>query len=374
MGRWLALILAGYLSGCTTTRFLTQAAAGQWRLNRRAVDIETLEKDPRTPPETRDRLRQLELVKAYGETHGLLMHENYRTYIDLKRPYVVWFVNASHPLAFLPVTFSFPVVGGFPGLSWFDEVRAIEFKQWLAEKGWDVNIRGVSAFSTGGWFDDPVLSSMFYDHPASVGLFANTILHESLHATVLISDQQVFNESLASFVADTMTPDFMRRAYSDRPELGRIYDETRQQSKRFINKLVLAFQQLNWVYLSELPDDVKLAFKTRVIDALMAEIPFQERPNNATLIGFQLYQEGTEAFEELFAACRRSWPSFIEAVDSLRPEHFDGPQSMNIGPPVRLLTAAGCRALPEPPTEQRESKQLRQRRSRNAATSSPARE
>lgn len=372
MVRWLALLLAASLCGCTTARFLTQAAAGQWRLNRRAVDIETLEKDPATPPETRDRLRQLELVKAYGEAHGLLMHENYETYIDLKRPYVVWFVNASHPLAFLPVTFSFPVVGGFPGLSWFDESRAIEFKQWLAEKGWDVNIRGVTAFSTGGWFDDPVLSSMFYDHPASVGLFANTILHESLHATVLISDQQVFNESLASFVADTMTPDFMRRAYPDRPELARVYDETRRQSKRFVNKLVLAFQQLNWVYLSDIPDDVKLGFKTQVIDGLMAEIPFQERPNNATLIGFQLYQEGTEAFEELFATCGRSWPTFIEAVDSLRPEHFDGPQTMNIGQPVRLLTAAGCKPLPEPFVPGSQSKQWRLRGARAPIEYQPA--
>lgn len=370
MGRWFAWMLVLNLSSCTTARFLTQAAAGQWRLNREAVDIDELNADPNTPPTTRERLRQLRLVKAYGETHGLLMHENYRTYIDLKRPYVVWFVNASHPLAFLPVTFSFPVVGGFPGLSWFDETRAVEFKNWLSEYGWDVNIRGVSAFSTGGWFEDPVLSSMFYDHPASVGLFANTILHESLHATVLIPNQQVFNESLASFVADTMTPDFLRQAYPEQPELLQVYEETRRTSKGMVNKLVLAFQQLNWVYLSDIPEPDKLAFKERVIDGLMEEIPFQERPNNATLIGFQLYQEGTREFEELYAACRGSWPAFIRAADSLRAEHFDDVQTMNIGQPVRLLTAAQCQPLPARSETRGRSKQLSLRRERDARAKS----
>ncbi len=365
MGRWFAMMLVLSLTSCTTARFLTQAAAGQWRLNRQAVDIDQLDADPKTSPETRERMRQLRLVKAYGETHSLLMHENYRSYIDLKRPYVVWFVNASHPLAFLPVTFSFPVVGGFPGLSWFDESRAVEFKTWLSEYGWDVNMRGVSAFSTGGWFEDPVLSTMFYDHPASVGLFANTILHESLHATVLIPNQQVFNESLASFVADTMTPDFLRRAYPEKPELLEVYVETRRTTKAMVNKLVLAFQQLNWVYLSDVPEPEKLAFKERVIDGLMAEIPFLERPNNATLIGFQLYQEGTKEFEELYAACRGSWSDFIRAVDSLRAEHFDDAQTLNIGQPVRLLTAARCQPLPNPTTSQGQSKQLGLRRERD---------
>lgn len=371
MRRCLGLALLLGLTSCTTARFLTQAAAGQWRLNRQAVAIEKLQADPATSQQTRERLRQLTLVKTYGETHGLSMHENYRTYVDLERPYVVWFVNASHPLAFLPVTFQFPIVGGFPGLSWFDESRAIEFKNWLSEQGWDVNMRGVTAFSTGGWFRDPVLSTMFYDHPASVGYFANTILHESVHATVLIPDQQVFNESLASFVADTMTPDFLRQAYPEQPELLRVYEEARQNGKRMIAKLVLAYQQLNWVYLSEVPEQEKLAFKNRIIDGLMEEIPFQERPNNATLIGFQLYQEGGQEFEELFKACENSWPRFIRAVDSLHAEHFGEPQTMNIGQPVRLLTDARCQPLPKPTTRQTGSKQLALRRARDNAGPRP---
>lgn len=357
MRHWVGLVLSLGLCSCTTARFLTQAAAGQWRLNRTAVSIEELESSQTTPKATRERLEQLARVKRYGLEHGLLMHENYRSYIDLHRPYVVWFVNASHPLAFLPLTFNFPIVGSFPGLSWFDESRAVEFKDWVASYGWDVNMRGVTAFSTGGWFEDPVLSSMFYDHPASVGLFANTILHESLHATVLVSDQQYFNESLASFVADTMTPNFLKQAYPTKPELLEVYEETRRTSKELIRKLVWTFQQLNLVYQSPMEDWAKLYIKENVIDQLVEEIPFQERPNNATLIGFQLYQEGTAEFLELYATCDHSWHRFIRAVDSLQPEHFDEPQTLNIGHTVRQLTAAQCKPLP-PTRRQPKSKQL----------------
>lgn len=366
MGRWLALGLILISTSCTTARFLTQAAAGQWRLNRQAVPIERLEADPTTSDETKSRLAQLALVKTYGEKHGLLMHANYRSYIDLDRPYVVWFVNASHPMAFLPLTFNFPIVGSFPGLSWFDESRAVEFKEWLGSYGWDVSMRGVTAFSTGGWFEDPVLSSMFYDHPASVGLFANTILHESLHATVLVPDQQYFNESLASFVADTMTPDFLRRAYPDQPELVEKYDEARQTSKAIINKLVWTFQQLNLVYQSPIEDYAKLAIKENVIDQLLKEIPFQDRPNNAMLIGFQLYQEGTAEFQELFEACGKSWPVFIRAIDSLDSEHFDESQTMHVGQTVKRLTLAQCKPLPSTVDPRSRSKQVELRHQRQS--------
>jgi predicted aminopeptidase len=285
-----------YTSSCTVSRFLTQAAAGQWHLNRRSQPIDELLAQPTTSAEIRARLGQLEFVKAYGSRHGLLMHKNYRDYIQLDQPYVVWFVNGSHPLAFLPLTFSFPIVGSFPGLSWFDEQRAIEFKERLETRGWDVNLRGVTAFSTGGWFRDPVLSSMYFDHPAQIGYFANTILHESVHATVLVPDQQYFNESLASFVADTMTPPFLAEAYKNSPETRAAYEETRKTGEYIIERLLTTFKELDTVYQSERSDEAKLAAKTKIIDDLMTEIPFPVRPNNATLIGFQLYQEGTKEF------------------------------------------------------------------------------
>lgn len=370
VGCGIALLLA---TSCTISRFLTQAAAGQWQLNRRSVPIGELLADPTTSAEVRARLTQLEHIKKYGVRQGLLMHKNYRDYIQLDQPYVVWFVNGSHPLAFLPLTFTFPIVGSFPGISWFDEQRAIDFKQQLEAGGWDVNIRGVTAFSTGGWFRDPVLSTMFFDHPAQVGYFANTILHESVHATVLVPDQQYFNESLASFIADTMTPSFLAETYENSPETLSAYEETRQGGDYVVQRLLTTFKELDAVYKSERPDEAKLAAKSEIIDRLMAEIPFPVRPNNATLIGFQLYQEGTREFEQLYAACGQRWQAFLEAVDSLRPDHFDAPQTMNIGPTVQLLSARKCKPFPRFAAHRMQTKQQRLRDHRRRALAQPTR-
>jgi predicted aminopeptidase len=369
----LCCLVLAFATSCTVSQFLTQAAAGQWKLNRRSQPIEELLAKPTTSAEVRARLSQLEYVKAYGSRHGLLMHKNYQDYVQLEQPYVVWFVNGSHPLAFLPLTFTFPIVGSFPGLGWFDEQRAIEFKTTLEEGGWDVNIRGVTAFSTGGWFRDPVLSTMYFDHPAQVGYFANTILHESVHATVLVPDQQYFNESLAAFVADTMTPSFLREAYAATPETLAAYEETRQTGEYIVARLLQTFKQLDAAYQSERSDEAKLAYKTKVIDELMAEIPFPVRPNNATLIGFQLYQEGTQEFEELFTACDHNWSRFLAAVDSLRADHFEEPQTMNIGATVRGLSVRACRPFPKLLTHHMQSKQQRQRDHRRRALAQPTR-
>src|SRR5690606_5007973 len=100
-------------------------------------------------------------IKAYALENGLAISDNYDEFVALNRPYVVWFVNASHPLAFYPKTFWFPVVGSFPGLGWFDERTARRHAASLQREGWDVSVRGVRAFSTGGWFGDPIVSSMF---------------------------------------------------------------------------------------------------------------------------------------------------------------------------------------------------------------------
>ena len=308
-------------------------------------------------------------VKAFGKQRGLEMHSNYESFVDLGRRYVVWFVNASHPLAFYPLTFSFPVVGSFPGLSWFDEERARSFAQRLEQAGWDVHVRGVTAFSTGGWFKDPILSSMFYDHPAKIGLLANTILHESVHATVLITNQQYFNESLASFVAEAMTPHYLEQHYGpDSDELTR-YLEAMETGKATTKLLVDAYNALNIVYASQLEESVKRSEKQRIIEYLMSKIPFEQRPNNATLIGFQLYQEGNEEFAQLLRACEGDWHRFLAATHSLPADLFPTEQSNQIAGAIEALTRRGCEPFEpaRPPVWQ--SKQLRRQRARQGAQS-----
>ena len=331
------------LSGCTTLRFVAQAAAGQWELASAARPIPEVIADPSTPELTRELLSDVENVRRFAWQNGLKVSGNYTEYVQLDREYPVWFVNASHPLAFRAKIFSFPIVGSFPGLAWFDKRSAQRFRDKLIGQGWDVNMRGVSAFSTGGWFDDPIVWSMLSESPGALASLANTVLHESLHATILIKDQQYYNESLASFVGDTMTGQYLQRRSGEKmPAELKAYLAGKRFGQERAKQLNAVHQRLDAVYTSALTDDEKRAQKTQIIDELVRELRLLQRPNNATLIGFKLYHVGRDDFSELYAACGYNWRRFFSAAASLSSEAFGQPQRAEFGPVVDALRQQGC--------------------------------
>lgn len=331
------------LTGCTTLHFVTQAAAGQWELAGAARPIPEVIEDPETPELTRSLLSDVESVRRFAWQNGLNVAGNYEKYVELDREFPIWFVNASHPLAFRARTFSFPIVGSFPGLAWFDKADAEKFRDALAAQGLDVNMRGVSAFSTGGWFDDPIVWSMLSSAPGALASLVNTVLHESLHATVLIKDQQYYNESLAAFVGDTMAAHYLQQRSGEKmPTELRAYLHGRRLGQQRAKRLNEVHQELDAVYTSRLSDAEKHEKKRQIIDRLMQEMRLVQRPNNATLIGFKLYHVGRDDFSELFAACGYSWRRFLTAAASLSPEDFGPPQLAEFGPVVAALRERGC--------------------------------
>jgi predicted aminopeptidase len=335
--------LSAPLAGCSTVRYVAQAAAGQWELAAAARPIPEVIEDPATPPLTRRLLSEVESVRRFAWQNGLEVAGNYEQYVQLDREYPIWFVNASHPLAFRARIFSFPIVGSFPGLAWFDKKNAERFRDSLAAQGLDVNMRGVSAFSTGGWFDDPIVWSMLSDAPGALASLANTVLHESLHATVLIKDQQYYNESLAAFVGDTMAAHYLQqRSGEQMPAELRAYFEGRRLGQARAKRLNEVHQELDAVYNSSISDAEKYEKKRQIIDRLVAEYRLVNRPNNATLIGFKLYHVGRDDFSELFAACGYSWRRFLAAAGSLESEDFGEPQRAEFGPVVIALRERGC--------------------------------
>jgi len=371
------VILAGLLSalaGCSTLGYVAQAAAGQWELAAAARPIPEVIDDPKTSPLTRSLLSDIESVRRFAWQNGLNVAGNYEKYVELEREYPIWFVNASHPLAFRARIFSFPIVGSFPGLAWFDKEDAERFRDSLGEKGFDVNMRGVSAFSTGGWFDDPIVWSMLSDTPGALASLVNTVLHESLHATVLIKDQQYYNESLAAFVGDTMAAHYLQqRSGEQMPAELRAYLEGRLMGQQRAKRLNEFYQELDAVYTSSIPDAEKYEKKRQIIDRLVQEMRFVKRPNNATLIGFRLYHVGKDDFSDLFAACGNSWRRFLAAASSLKTEDFGETQRAEFGPVVAALRERGCPTEVRPlvpfsiPERRWRSKQRRRQESLNAA-------
>lgn len=344
--------LSSGLLGCSGIVYVTQAAAGQFDLWNRATDIDEVLADPSLPQGTRLLLLEVAHIKAFAAQRGLRMRGNYEQYVaasaDSSREFVVWFVNASAPLAFEPKLFSFPIVGSFPGLSWFSQRAAEEFADHLRAENWDVNVRGVRAYSTGGWFDDPILWTMFADGANALGYLSNLILHESVHATVLVKGQQYFNESLASFVADSLTPIYLARRYGSESEVVANYRLASERFERKMKLLLSAYTELDSLFQSSSTDAQKLRLKRQIYARLARDVEAEAELNNATLIGVQLYRVGTPEFQWLLDSCGRDWPRFMAAVSSLRTEHFGVEQQPDFAPVIAALASGGCQPLPNP--------------------------
>lgn len=296
----LALLLC---SGCLMTRYLAQAGHGQLELLGKARPISEVVKDPDTPARTAMLLSEIPAIKAYGRGYGLSIRRNYNTYVSLGRPAAVWFVGAADPLQFKPLQWCFPIVGCFAGLGWFDEDEAVKQKLDLEAKGYDAIVRPAGAYSTGGWFPDPVLSSMLGGGDDAFPELANVILHESVHATVLVPDQPFFNESFASYIADVLTDHWIIERFGrGSPEelawtLGQAVHLPRTA------RMLETYKQLKKVYESKLPRETKLAQKAKIIDELVDDLRIRRRPNNASLTEARVYNGGTEALIEAHRAC-----------------------------------------------------------------------
>lgn len=341
--KWLLLIITCIsASGCFTTRYLLQAAGGQYELIQKARPISEVRDDFTVPPHVRQLLRRVPAIKRFGEFHGLTATQNYTRYVDLQRSAAVYVVQGCAPLEFKPRRWNFPIVGTVPYLGFFDEAAARAYAKELGEtENLDVTVRTASAYSTLGWFHDPVLSTMLSDGPESFADLANTVLHESVHATLYVPNQSAFDESLASFIADALTWDLVvGRGGLHSPEAQAwIADEER--GARFTLELRRAHDDLDALYRSAATDDEKRGRKQARLDELQRTLGTRRRYNNADLAGVRTYDTGRDGFERLRRACG-DWPRFLAAVKTLKEADFSTPQQQHFDAVLDALATRSC--------------------------------
>jgi len=291
------------LSGCLYTTYVAQAADGQFELLSKAKPLQKVIDDPSTPLRTAMLLAEIPEIKQYGRSYGLHIRRNYEAYSALGRPAAVWFVGAADPVAFKPLRWCFPIVGCFAGLGWFDEDEGVAQKLALDRQGYDTIIRPAAAYSTGGWFPDPVLSTMLGGGDDALPGLANVILHESVHATVLVPDEPFFNESFASYIADALTDHWIEvRFGAGSPEdLAWTLGEATRLPRTA--RLLDAYDQLKKLYDGGESRDQKLASKAKIIDELVADLHLRRRPNNASLTETRVYNGGVAPIAFAHRAC-----------------------------------------------------------------------
>lgn len=340
VGRLVALAAALLATGCGAPGYLFQAAQGQMDLVCRARPLQRAIDDPTTPPRVRRLLAEVPSIKAFGVGFGLTPTKSYETYVALDRPRVVYVTTASEKLAFKPRRWRFPIVGSVPYLGWFDLDDAKRYAAELEQEGLDAEVRGASAYSTLGWFRDPVLSSMLPEGPATLAGLVDVVLHESTHATVYVPGQSTFNESLAEFVSDNLTGVYLR----DHGLLADLlaFQNGHAESDRRRKRMHEAYVALDTLYKSKKSRDDKLAEKAEILETLREELGFRHPINNATLLESRTYGSETDKFAALFARCG-SWKGFWKAIRGIEPGWFPQDQAPRFG---EVLARAGEKSCP----------------------------
>ncbi len=329
------LLLAMVLTGCAATSldlpYYFQTVRGHMAVMRQARPIDELLAGGEVDARVRPKLEQALAIREFA-SRELAMPANgsYTRYAELGRPFVVWNVFAAPELSLQLKTWCFPVAGCVAYRGYFDHDGALREARELREQGWDVQVAGVPAYSTLGWFDDPVLSS-FIRYPE--GELARLIFHELAHQVVYLKGDSTFNESFATAVEEAGVLRWLARRGDPRLEedYGR-FDGRRRQFRELLRR---HRAELEALYASQRPDDEKRRGKAEVFAALQADYAqlkqqwggyagydrwFAQDLGNAHLGAVATYDALVPAFRRLLASQDGDMARFFGAVRRLAGE------------------------------------------------------
>ncbi len=297
--------------------------------SRKAIS-ETLKRDDLTEAQ-KAKLHLVGEAKAFAESKlGLKKSKNYTSYVQLEEPYVTYIVQASFPYELKPYLWKFPFVGEVPYKGYFRKALAEKEAEALRAKQFDVYTRGVSAYSTLGWFQDSVLSSMLryeeYD-------LVETIIHETVHTTLFIKDAAEFNERMATFLGR----EGMKLFYQERGEAGaavlkRAADDSHDQAlfSAFLTREVEEMKK--WYEDGKKAGSVSAEQKSARLKEIQARFTKDVRPkmktkayeefekrelNNAVLLAYRTYEYSLSDFEKLYEKMQRDFLKTLEWLKTL---------------------------------------------------------
>lgn len=263
----LHICLLSLLGGCAPLGYYTQAMQGQFSLLASAKPIDAWLADPVVETSLKTRLRQIQSIRAFAAADlGLPDNGSYKSYADLKRPYVMWNVVATPELSLKPVNWCFPVAGCVDYRGYYRQEAAQAFADGLRAHGHDVRVSGVPAYSTLGWFNDPVLST-FIDYPEVE--IARLVFHELAHQVAYAPGDSQFNESFATAVEEFGVARWLERHGDD--AMRERYRQYRQRKDDFLVLLARHRGQLEANFGREVPDDEKRARKQQIFAAMKRE-------------------------------------------------------------------------------------------------------
>lgn len=317
------------LTGCQIG-YIINNGYHQMKLLGSRVSVEKVLADPSIYTDIKKKLELAIKAKEFAEVElHLKKTKNYLSYVDLHRPYVTYIVSAAPKNELKYYTWYFPIIGRVPYKGYFNESSAQEQAKELANEGYDTYVRGVSAYSTLGWFNDPILSSMMryteYD-------LVNTIIHETVHATLYIADNANFNERLATYLGDLGAQLFYQKMGLGVEALKEAEEDNYDQKifSEFISEEIKKLEDWYSQHKSDALDQrdaqflaIKEKYKKEVKPRLKGQkySSFENTElNNAKLMGYKLYMNDLSDFEKLSKKMNGDFQKILEFCKKLEKE------------------------------------------------------
>lgn len=315
------------LSSCSSLSYYTQAAQGQLQLLTNARPIDDWIADTGTDVKLRHRLEAARQIRRFAISEMKLPDNgSYTNYTSLQRPYVLWNVVATPELSLKPLEWCFPVAGCVNYRGYYSKADAQKYAKQMRAQGNDVEIGGVSAYSTLGWFSDPLMST-FINYPDAE--LARLIFHELAHQVVYVAGDSQFNESFASAVEQAGVEAWLERFGNQ--QMSEAFERYKNRKRDFLALLLRYRGELERTYKSMEPDSTKRATKARLFIALQDDYQvlkanwggyagydrfFAEPLSNAHLASVATYNDFVPAFRVLLRR-EKTWKGFYQAVNRL---------------------------------------------------------
>jgi predicted aminopeptidase len=319
------MFLVTMLSACSPL-YVLRAAYEEGKILWRREPIADFIQNPEVAPDTQEKLRLVLAARAYARDKlDFNVGGSYASYSYVDRPDLTYIVLAAPKVELRPYTWWFLIVGSVPYKGYFSKADAEAEIERLKAEGYDTNLRTSAAFSTLGWFDDPLLSHLLkYDKV----LLSEIVFHELFHNTLYIKGAGAFNESSANFVGHRAAIDFFRNRFgegsAEHQRALQLWEEEREFGA-FIGEVA---RELTGLYGSDLSRDDKLRLREEVFARSKAEWArrIADRPahrfhgfsrqalNNAVLMHYVVYLKDLDIFESLYEACGRNLRRTIDVM------------------------------------------------------------
>ena len=321
------------LAGCESISFYSQAILGQLSILSKRETIEDLIADERSSPELKRKLSTILEIRTFAENELLLpVADNYESYVDIERPFVVWNVFAAPEFSITPLNWCYPIAGCVLYRGYFTEADAQAYAAKLNDDGLDVYVGGVSAYSTLGWFSDPVLSTIINrdDYQLAALLF-----HELAHQLLYVPGDTEFNESFATAIEREGLRRWLAASNIDEVESRTIIESAEmsiQRREEFVALVTNTVSKLENIYTADSAENSKRQAKLSAIADMKSDYAelknawngydnydawMSREINNAQLSTVATYFTWVPAFEQILVNNGNDLEDFYAEVTSL---------------------------------------------------------